>query len=369
MALTAHISPDGRGPVAVITGASAGIGRACVRAFANAGYDVALVARGHAGLEGARSEIEASGQRALVFAADIAEADAVFAAADRIAEAWGGIDVWINNAMLTVFGPVDRISPAEFRRVTDVCYLGAVHGTLAALRHMRKYNRGTIVQVGSALSYRSIPLQAPYCGSQFALRGFTDALRSELIHQGSDVRLSMVQLPAVNTPQFGWSRTHMLRRHRPVGRIHQPEVAAKAILRAAHTAPRELWVGRSAIQTILGSMLAPSIADRLASSAYTSQISERQADTEGDIMYVPAGRDHGAHGRFDSEAVENGWSVDERIVRVCAGLAGLGAIAGAFLLGRRSRPDHITPAGRALLDLGRVPEEPRLIDEHGQERL
>ena len=369
MAVTAHISSNGRAPVAVITGASAGIGRACVRAFANAGYNVALIARGHAGLAGARSEVEASGQRALVLAADVAEAEAVLAAADRVAEAWGGIDVWVNDAMLTVFGPVDRISPAEFRRVTDVCYLGAVHGTLAALRHMRKNNSGTIIQVGSALSYRSIPLQAPYCGSQFALRGFTDALRCELIHQGSDVRLSMVQLSAVNTPQFGWSRTHMLRRHRPVGRVYQPEVAAQAILRAARSAPRELWVGRSAIQTILGSMLAPTIADRLASSTYSEQVSERQADTEGDIMYAPAGRDHGAHGRFDSEAVEKGWPVDERIVRVCAGLAGLGALAGAFLLGRRSRADHAERADRALLELGRFLEKPGLQIKRQQETL
>lgn len=335
MAFGADTSPRPRTRVAVITGASAGVGRACVRAFASEGYDVALLARGQAGLEGARREVEEAGRRALVIPTDVADAAAVFAAADRVATEWGGIDVWVNDAMVTIFSPVDRISPAEFRRVTEVSYLGAVWGTQAALRHMRKRDRGTIVQVGSALAYRSIPLQAAYCGSKFAIRGFTDALRCELLYQGSGVRLSMVQLPAVNTPQFDWSRTHMPHRHRPLGKIYQPDVAARAVLHAAKHAPREVWVGRTSVQTILETLVAPRLGDRLASLAYSEQLAKRDTGTSGDIMFSPAGRDHGAHGRFDAESQGQGWLADERMVRLSAGLALLGILAGAFLLGSR----------------------------------
>lgn len=195
-------------PVIVLTGASAGVGRATATTFGRRGYRVALLARGHAGLEGARRDVEAGGGQALVIPADVSDADAVFAAAERVAAEWGRIDVWVNNAMATVFGPAERVPPSEWERVTKADYLGAVYGTLAALKHMRPRNTGTIVQIGSALSYRSIPLQAPYCAAKFAIRGFTDSLRTELSHDGSRIRLTMVQLPGVNTPQFAWSRTH-----------------------------------------------------------------------------------------------------------------------------------------------------------------
>ncbi|MGK7868120.1 SDR family oxidoreductase, partial [Falsiroseomonas sp. E2-1-a20] len=251
-----------RGTV-VITGASAGVGRATARAYARRGWNVALLARGAEGLEAARAEIERDGAAALALPVDVADPDAVFRAAGQVVAAFGAIDVWINAAMVTVLGEVAEITPEEFRRVTEVTYLGSVHGTLAALQHMRPRNRGTIVQVGSALAYRAIPLQAAYCAAKFAMRGFTDSLRSELIHAGSGVRLTMVQLPAVNTPQFDWARNHMPRRPRPVAPVFAPEAVAEHILRAAREAPRELWVGGPAVQAILGNMVAPGLLDRM----------------------------------------------------------------------------------------------------------
>ena len=236
----------------VITGASAGVGRASAIAFAQKGWNVALIARGKEGLEGARRDVEAAGGHALVLPLDVADADAVFAAADQVVARWGRIDVWINDAMVTIFAPVKEITPEEFRRVTEVTYLGQVHGTMAALKHMRPRNQGTIVQVGSALSYRAIPLQSAYCGAKFAIRGFTDSLRSELEHEQSRIRLTMVQLPAVNTPQFDWARSRMPRKLQPVPPIYQPEAIASEIVRAALEAPRELWIGRSALKAIFG---------------------------------------------------------------------------------------------------------------------
>jgi NAD(P)-dependent dehydrogenase (short-subunit alcohol dehydrogenase family) len=290
-------------PLAVVTGASAGVGRATAVAFARRGRRVALLARGHAGLAGAGRDVEAAGGWPVVIPVDVADADAVFAAAAQLVARWGRLDVWVNNAMATVFGPADRVPTEEWRRVTEVTYLGSVHGTLAALRHMRAVNRGTIVQVGSALAYRSIPLQAPYCAAKAALRGFTDSLRCELLHDRSQVRLTMVHLPGVNTPQFGWSRTHMACRHKPVGAVYQPEPIAEAIVNAALNAPRELWVGAPAVQAILGEMIAPGLLDRyLARTAYEAQISSEPAGDGGGILEVPAERDHGAHGRFDATA-------------------------------------------------------------------
>jgi len=215
--------------VAVVTGASAGVGRATVRRFAREGWSVGLLARGRDGLEGARREVEEAGGRAVVVPVDVADAEAVEAAAEEVEATLGPIDVWVNDAMVTVFSPVHEITADDFRRVTEVNYLGAVHGTLAALRRMRPRDRGTIVQVGSALAYRAIPLQSAYCATKFALRGFTDSLRTELLHEGSRVHVTSVHLPALNTPQFGWSKTAMTRQPQPVPPIFQPEVAADGI--------------------------------------------------------------------------------------------------------------------------------------------
>lgn len=324
----------GRRKVAVVTGASAGIGRATAIALARRGFDVALLARGLAGLEGARAEVEKAGGRALVLPLDVADAPAVFAAAERVVAEWGAMDVWVNNAMATVFGPNERVSPEEFRRVTEVTYLGAVHGTLAALRHMRPRGAGTIVQVGSALSYRAIPLQGPYCAAKFALRGFTDSLRCELLHDGCAVRLTMVQLPGVNTPQFEWSRTLMRRRHRPLGAVYQPEAAAEAILRAATGARRELWVGVPAIQSILGAMAAPGLADRyLAGNAYEQQMAREPLTGDRDgILFAPAGRDHGARGRHGRTARDRALAPSGVAVRGCLAGAAMALAAGALLL-------------------------------------
>ncbi|MDO9708762.1 SDR family oxidoreductase [Paracraurococcus lichenis] len=293
------------GKAVVVTGASAGVGRATARAFARRGARIALIARGTEGLDAARREAEAAGAaQAIALPADTADAAAIFAAADRAVAELGGIDIWVNCAMATVFSPVTEISPEEYRRVTEVTYLGYVHGTLAALRHMRPRGAGTIVQVGSALAYRAIPLQSAYCAAKFAIRGFTDSLRCELKHEGSRIRLTMVQLPAVNTPQFGWARSHMDRRAQPVPPIHQPEPVAERILQAALQAPRELWVGGPSVQAILGTMVAPGLLDRLlARKGYTGQLT-REAEPPGrpDNLMTPVPGDHGTHGRFDARA-------------------------------------------------------------------
>ena len=332
-----RLDRDGSPRVAVVTGASAGVGRATAVAFAQAGWRVALLARGEAGLAGARRDVEAAGAEALVAQVDVSDAQAVDAAADRVAERWGRIDAWVNAAMETVVGPVDDIPAAEFRRVTEVTYLGALHGTLAALRHMRARDAGTIVQVGSALSYRAIPLQAAYCGAKFAIRGFTDSLRTELIHDGSAIGLVMVQLPGVNTPQFDWSHMRLRHRHKPVGAPYQPEAIAAQIVRAARDAPRELWIGAPAIQAIVGAMVAPGLTDRyLARTAYEGQISDvpvRPGDP--DTLEGPAAHDHGARGRFGASARERVTGVDPLWLRAGAALAGIGLVAGAALLGAR----------------------------------
>lgn len=333
-------------PVVVVTGASAGIGRATAIAFAGRGWRVALLARGQAGLEGARREVEAAGGEALAIAVDMADADAVDAAAAQVSAHWSRIDVWVNNAMLTVFGPAEQVSPAEWARVTQVTYLGAVHGTLAALRHMRPHDRGTVVQVGSALAYRSIPLQAPYCAAKAALRGFTDALRCELLHDRSRVRLSMVQLPGINTPQFDWSRSHMPTRHRPVGPVYRPEAAAEAILKAALTAPRELWVGAPVLQAIVGTLLAPGLLDRvLARQAYGPQSDPGATDTAFDILDAPADEDHGREGRFGAQAKPRAWAMRPGLVKAGMATALLAALGGTLAWRRRGM--HAVSSRRA----------------------
>jgi NAD(P)-dependent dehydrogenase (short-subunit alcohol dehydrogenase family) len=323
----------------VITGASAGVGRASAVAFAQRGWNVALIARGKEGLEGARQDVEAAGGNALVLPLDVADADAVFAAADQVVAQWGRIDVWINDAMVTIFAPVKEIKPEEFRRVTEVTYLGQVHGTMAALKHMRPRNQGTIVQVGSALSYRAIPLQSAYCGAKFAVRGFTDSLRSELEHEQSRIRLTMVQLPAVNTPQFDWARSRMPRKLQPVPPIYQPEAIASEIVRAALEAPRELWIGRSALKAIFGGMLLPLLGDRiLASEGYSGQMTAELAPPgRRDNLFEPVPSDPGAHGRFDRSALRGVMGFDPVRLRAGIACALIAGVVGLFAIARSRR--------------------------------
>jgi NAD(P)-dependent dehydrogenase (short-subunit alcohol dehydrogenase family) len=293
--------------VAVITGASAGIGRAAALAFAKRGWRVALLARGIDGLEAAHAEVEAAGAKALVVPTDVADYAQVEAAAARVEAEWGPIDVWVNNAMATIFCDFLRTAPEDFKRATDVTYLGAVWGSHVALKRMKARNSGVIVQVGSALAYRSIPLQAAYCGAKSALRGFTDSLRSELIHDGSKVHLTMVHLSAFNTPQFDIARNCMGAAAKPVGAIFQPEVAAEAIVWAAQHRRRELWVGVPATEAIVGTRVIPGLLDRkLAHDAYEGQLDMSGRAPDRDNLYEPVPGDHGAHGRFDQQAA--GWS-------------------------------------------------------------
>ena len=290
--------------VVVVTGASAGVGRATALAFGRRGARVGLLARGRARLETTRDEVEAAGGQALVVAADVADAEQVERAAATVEESLGPIDVWVNNAMATIFSPFTEITPAEYRRATEVTYLGYVWGTMAALRRMRPRDRGVVVQVGSALAYRAIPLQSAYCGAKHAIQGFTESLRCELLHEGSRVRVTMVQLPALNTPQFEWGRSRMPRTPKPVPPIYQPEVAADAIVWAARGHRREVYVGGSTAITVLGDKVAPGLGDRyLARSGYDAQ--QTDEPTEGarrDNLFDPVGGDPGAHGPFDAEA-------------------------------------------------------------------
>jgi NAD(P)-dependent dehydrogenase (short-subunit alcohol dehydrogenase family) len=290
--------------VVVVTGGSAGIGRAAARAFARQGWAVALLARGEERLDLAVAEVRELGSPALGISLDVADAQKVEAAADRIERELGPIDAWVNNAMATVFAPFDEIVAEEFRRVTDVTYLGTVNGTRAALRRMRSRDRGSIVQIGSALAYRSIPLQAAYCGAKAAVRGFTDSIRSELIHDRSAVRITMIQLSAFNTPQFEWGRTRLPGRPRPVSPIFQPEIAAGAIVRAATGRRREWWIGWPAVQAILSARVAPGLGDRLAATrAYERQMTQEPADAgRPDNLFQPVAGTQSAHGRFDRDA-------------------------------------------------------------------
>jgi NADP-dependent 3-hydroxy acid dehydrogenase YdfG len=323
--------------VVAVTGASAGVGRAIVRAFAADGADVGLVARNAEALQVASREVAAQGGRAVVCVADVAEPQQVAAAAATIERSLGPIDVWVNNAMATVVAPVSRLTPDEVRRVTEVSYLGAVYGTMAALERMRSRNRGIIIQIGSALAYRAIPLQAPYCGAKFALRGFTDALRSELIHEGSNVRLTMLQLPAVNTPQFDWCRTRMPRAPRPVAPVFQPELIARAVVWASYRGRREVIIGWPALKAIWGNKLLPALADwYLARNGYDAQSAELPVTpARPDNLWDTVPGDAGARGRFGDEA--RSASVQHWLDRHRAGVgfAFLGAL-GVLALRRRN---------------------------------
>ena len=328
-------------PIAVITGASAGVGRATALRFAQKGYDVGLIARGRAGLDGARRDVEATGRRALVLPLDVADPDAVMHAADRVERELGPIDVWVNNAMTAVLGEVRDTTAEDFRRVTEVTYLGSVHGYLAALAMMRPRDRGTIVQVGSALAWRGIPLQATYCAAKHAIQGFYESLRSELIHEGSNIRLTIVHLPGLNTTQFGWVGLRGLHKHpQPVAPIFQPEVAAKAIVHAAQRPRRQLWVGLPTYYTIVGNWLAPALQDRyLAKTAFGGQQTDRPvaADREEYLhTAVDDDSDLGSHGIFDDQAKDRSPALEVTLRR--SAVAAAVAVAAGAAVAARLRP-------------------------------
>jgi NAD(P)-dependent dehydrogenase (short-subunit alcohol dehydrogenase family) len=320
--------------VVAVTGASAGVGRATARAFARDGADVGLIARGRERLESARREVEELGRRASVVVADVADAAQVESAAQQIEDELGPIDVWVNNAITTVFAPVSDTTPEEFRRATEVTYLGSVWGTMAALRRMRPRDSGVIVQVGSALAYRGIPLQAAYCGGKHALQGFLESLRAELLHDGSHVHLTMVQLPALNTPQFTWSRAKLPRAPQPVPPIFQPEVAADAIVWAASHPRRELMVGWPTVKAIVGNALAPGIADRyLARNGFDAQQTDEPIDpARPDNLFEPVPGDQGAHGPFDDQSRDR--SIQLRLAKHRALLGGGAAALAAAVLAK-----------------------------------
>ena len=330
--------PPFAGSVVVVTGASAGVGRAVAHAFARRGASVALLARGRQGLEDAAREVESLGGTALVVQADVAEAAQVDRAAESVVQRFGRIDVWVNDAMATILAPVDEIPADDFTRATHVTYLGTVYGTMAALRHMLPRDSGTIVQVGSALSYRAIPLQSAYCGAKFAVRGFTDSVRTELLHRRSRVWITMVQLPAVNTPQFEWCRTTLRQHPRPVPPIFQPEVPAEAIVWAAAHRRREISVGGSAVRAIVGTKVAPGLADRyLARTGYSAQqIAGDSIDPQRrDNLYAPVPDQAGTHGRFDDRAKIRSlqlWVTTHRVATACLGVSATAAGAGAARL-------------------------------------
>lgn len=325
--------------VVVITGASGGIGRAAVREFAKHGCRLALVARGEEGLEAARREAEDLGAHAIAIPADVANYDEVERAAQRAEAELGPIDTWVNVAFTNVFSEFWDVTPEEWRRLTDVTYLGYVWGTMAAMKRMRPRDRGTIVQVGSALCYRSIPLQSPYCGSKSAIRGFTDSIRCELKHNRSNVNITMVQMPAVNTPQFTWNRVKSGLNHpQPLPPIFQPEIAGRAIYWAAHKKPREMWVGFSTVLAIMVQKFAPRIGDwYLAKTGYKSQQTpEPIKPGRPDNLYQPAdtSRDFGAHGEFDEKAKPRSWETELIMNRqwllAGIGLAGAAAVTAAI---------------------------------------
>lgn len=337
--------------VIVITGASAGLGRATARAYGRRRARVALLARGRDGLDAAQREIEHAGGAAMALPTDVSDPGQVEAAAQAVEDRFGPIDVWINNAMVSVFSPIKDMTADEFKRVTEVTYLGVVYGTLSALRRMLPRNRGVIVQVGSALAYRGIPLQSAYCGAKHAIQGFTDSLRCELLHDGSAIRVTMVQLPALNTPQFGWVKTRLPRSPQPIPPIFQPEVAADAIVWAAEHDRPELYVGTSTVVAIVGNKLAPRVGDwYLARTGYASQQTDSRVDPRRpDNLWQPVAGDHGAHGTFDAQAHDRSlhfWLTTRRRA-VTAAAVGVAAFVGAAATAWRRWPRRTATTSRA----------------------
>lgn len=322
--------------VVVVTGASAGLGRAIVREFAKKGADLALIARGVDGLEGAKREVEAQGGRALIFPVDVADAQAVERAAEETEQTLGPIDVWINNAMNSVFSPVKKMTPEDYKRVTEVTYLGQVYGALSALKRMLPRDRGSIIFVGSALAYRGIPLQSAYCASKHAIEGFYDSLRTELLHDDSHVNISMVQLPAMNTTQFKFVKTRLPYKPRPMGTIYQPEVAAEVIEHSSRHPRREYYVGWPTVKAIVGNKIAPWYADWVLSrNGYKGQMTAEPEDPDRkNNLWAPLPGDHGAHGGFGAQSKTFSavtWASLHKGA-VAASLLVLGAAV--FLLGR-----------------------------------
>ncbi len=296
--------------VVVVTGASAGVGRAIVREFAKEKAKLALIARGQDGLEAAQKEVESKGAKALVLNLDISDSTAVEQAAERIEHELGPIDVWINDAMVSVFSPVKEMKAEEYKRVTEVTYLGYVYGTLSALKHMLRRDRGIIIQIGSALAYRSIPLQSAYCGAKHAIAGFTESLRTELLHDRSNIQVCEVNLPAVNTPQFQWVKTRLPREPRPVAPIYQPEVIARAVRYISKHPRKKLEVGFSTIKAINAEKLTPALADRyLARMGYNAQQTHQPLQLRKDNLWSPVPGDHGARGTFSREARRSSFSL------------------------------------------------------------
>ena len=334
-------------PVVVVTGASAGVGRAVARMYGERGAAVGLIARGTTGLAGAAADVRAAGGVALELPTDVADHEQVYAAADRVEAELGPIDIWVNVAFSAVFAPAKETSPEEFKRATEVTYLGFVYGTKAALDRMLPRDRGAIVQTGSALAYRGIPLQSAYCAAKHAVQGFTESLRTELLHDKSNVHVTMVQLPALNTPQFDWVLSRLPHRAQPVPPIYQPEVAARAIVHAGdHPERREYWVGAPTVGTMIGDKFAGGLLDRyLGKTGYSSQQTEQpRPDDAPANLWEPAdgpdGHDRGAHGRFDDQATSRSpqlWASRHHglLGAVAGGVAAVGAAAGGIAFLRR----------------------------------
>ncbi len=330
--------------VVVVTGASAGVGRAVAHGFAKRGAKVALLARGREGLEHAAREVEELGGTALILPTDVADANQVQVAAEKVEETFGPIDIWVNDAMASVFSPFKEMQPEEFKRVTEVAYLGYVYGTMAALHRMLPRDRGLIIQIGSALAYRSIPLQSAYCGAKHAIAGFTDSLRCELLHDKSNVKITMAQLPAVNTPQFSWVKSRLPHKAQPVPPIYQPEVIADAVVWLADHPRRELFIGMSSVKAIQANKIVPGLLDLyLAKTGYQSQQTEEEADHKrpNNLWHpVDEKQDHGTHGAFDQKAKDTSlqlWLDLHPGVIALAGAGLVGLVGVGTTLWRRSR--------------------------------